>query len=246
MVATEPFPLLPVTCRAGNRRSGWSSAPSSAEMTSRPGRIPNRRRWYRASRVARYLSGLTAGRFPESGAGISVTESGGRYSVGRPFPVRTVHVLERTDDLPEGSVGAQRVEHRGHRVPVLGRRDLSQSIERGVVPALIPSRPQGAEPGGLATARLLRDLEPGDLDRRVDRVGVHADDLLGARFDRALVSERRLLDLALEESAFDRRYDAPEGIDPIEVLLRLRLHRVGQPLYVVAAGERVDRLGHAG
>ena len=74
-----------------------------------------------------------------------------------------------------------------------------------------PRMPRGVVAGTYRAAnrRVWADGPPrrpcrrGHLHRSVDRVGVHADDLLLRRLDGALVAERGLLDLALEESALD-------------------------------------------
>ncbi len=100
-------------------------------------------------------------------------------------------------------------------------------------------------------------LHPVDLlalERRVDveelellfvglLVTIDADDHALSGLDLALVAERRLGDLALEEVLLDGRDDSAELADPVEVLVRLRLEPVRQLLDEVGAAERVDRRG---
>ena len=61
------------------------------------------------------------------------------------------------------------------------------------------------------------------------------------RLDLGLVAERRLGDLLLEEVLLDRRDDAAEPLDLLEVVVRLALELVGERFDVVAAAERIDR-----
>src|SRR5208282_3113050 len=122
---------------------------------------------------------------------------------------------------------------------LFGRSDLAETVERRRVARGVASGPQRPEPTALGPSRLLRDLETGHLHRGVDRVGVHADDLLFAGLDRPLVSEGRFLDLALEEAPLDPGDDSAKRIDPVEVAMRLLFHRVGEPLDEIAPRERV-------
>src|ERR1035437_1086694 len=76
-------------------------------------------------------------------------------------------------------------------------------------------------------------------------VFVDADDDLGSVFHRSLDLIRRFLDLALLVAGLDRRERTAQGFDFFEVVVRGRLQLISEGLDVVAAGQRVRRLGHA-
>ena len=90
------------------------------------------------------------------------------------------------------------------------------------------------------------DAEELDLLLLLELVPVDADDDALAALDLRLVAVARLGDLALLEVLLDRRDDAAELVDLLEVVVRLPLELVRELLEVVRAAERVDRVHDAG
>ena len=148
-------------------------------------------------------------------------------------------------DLAQGRVGANRIQHRRHQVLVVARR-LTQPCQHLLDGRAVPASLQVGEPLFLRRSGFLSD--PENLHRHLvalDEV-VHADDDPPPRVHLLLEAARRVGDLSLEVPRLDPRDDASQGVDLLEDRLRLLLHLVGQALHVVGAGERVDRVGHAG
>ena len=102
---------------------------------------------------------------------------------------------------------------------VLERREPGLDLRR-VAPRL-----HRGEPVDLLLLERRVDLEDRDRLLVLEDVAVHADDDALPRLDLGLVAVRRLGDLALEEVLLDRRDHAAERVDPVEVLVRLRLER---------------------
>ena len=78
------------------------------------------------------------------------------------------------------------------------------------------------------------------------RERVDADDRRSPASICLLGAVRRLLDLALDEALLDRRQRAAGGLDALEQRARAAFDLVGERLDRVRAGERIDRVGHAG
>src|SRR5439155_11641157 len=109
----------------------------------------------------------------------------------------------------------------------VARRDLPDLGERGgrrlgIALRANPSRPLDLTP-------LSFRVELVQLDRLGLRLGerVHADDHAFPRLDLRRVPVGGFLDLALDETLFDRRYGATRLVDPLDQLPRALLQLVG-------------------
>ena len=123
-------------------------------------------------------------------------EGGGRgpRSVHRPLSEGPEDLLERADDLAEGRLSSQTIEHGRHGVLVLGPGHGLQSTEGLGVAFRIPSGAQSLQACRLGAPSGFRDPETRDPYGRVVRVGVHPHDAFRPGVDGALVSEGGLLD----------------------------------------------------
>src|SRR5206468_1881096 len=100
----------------------------------------------------------------------------------------------------------------------------------------------------LALLGLKARVDAQDLDGRflVDDEVVDTDHDPTLLLELFLVAERGVRDLLLEEADLDRRDDAANLVDALEVGLSLPFHLVGQRLHEVAAAERIDGVRYAG
>ena len=75
---------------------------------------------------------------------------------------------------------------------------------------------------------------------------IDADDYSFVCLDLALVPLGRIGDLSLEVANLDRLEHTPELVYLLEVFVGAALHLIGQRLYEVLAGQRIDRVGDTG
>ena len=139
-------------------------------------------------------------------------------------------------DLPHRAPQPQRLPHRKQQVLVRARDppDLFQRPRSGLG---VPLGSDALRPLQLPPLRLR--IEPVELDRLllVLLVAVDTDDDALALLDLALVAERRVLDLALDEALLDRRNRAADLVDPLDQLPRRLLELRRQRLDEVGAAE---------
>src|SRR5579884_4221494 len=137
------------------------------------------------------------------------------------------HVAERVAHLAHRDVGAGAGHDRLHQVRVAfgGTAEVGERpLDRGGVAA-------GAQcPDTFDLLALERGVDAQDLGLLLlfDLVAVDADDHPLPGLDLGLVAEARFGDLALEEVLLDRRDDAAELRDPLEVLVGLPLQLAGE------------------
>src|SRR5436305_1499419 len=145
-------------------------------------------------------------------------------------------------DLAEGiahlahrDVRLRSLDDRGHEVaPVVGS-DLLQPRQRRLGGRRVTAGAQGLHSRRLLGLERRIDAMDLDLQLALGLVAVDADDHAFLCLHLALVAERRLGDLRLEEVLLDRGDDAPELLDPVEVVVGLPLELAGQMLHVVGA-----------
>ena len=78
----------------------------------------------------------------------------------------------------------------------------------------------------------------------LEAVHPHHDAL--ARFDVALVFVRRVLDFVLDVAGLDGAQRAAHLVDALQVFVHAALDGIGEGFDVLAAADRIDRVGDAG
>src|SRR6266480_1315040 len=153
-------------------------------------------------------------------------------------------IAQRVADLAERRLRPDRVEEERHRIVVRFAR-LPEAVERGGVLLRVPRPADLVETGRLGLERRLRNSKDLELRLFVHDEVIDADDHPLAVLDLPLIPVRGIRNLLLEEPFPDRRDDAAEPLDPVEISVGLFLEFVRQGLEEIRAAERIDRVRDA-
>ena len=166
-----------------------------------------------------------------------------------------VHLLQCVGDLPDGGLGAGRVDRQRHQVvaqPIIPgaagcRCSPGQFGQCGLHGRLVALGAQLLELGDLFGSHpAVLDLEHLDVGILVDLILVDADHRLLAGVDAGLGAGGRFLDTQFRDAVADRLCHSAAlghlgdvGAGPLGELMR-------QPLHVIGAAPRIDRAGGSG
>src|SRR5215216_5731659 len=166
---------------------------------------------------------LTA-RFGASSTVIVLVDASRRFELeDRRLTPDAPRLAESVAHLAHRRVDPGGVDDQRHQVDAFAERCLLEPRERLLDGGRVPAGAQ--RPHALDLLALERGIDPQELDRSflVELVAVDADDDALLRLHLGLVAERGVGDLALEEVLLDRRDDAAELPDPLEVVVGLGL-----------------------
>src|SRR5947208_2594117 len=158
-------------------------------------------------------------------------------SIEERFLVGAEDFAHHVADLAERRLRPDRVKEERHRIVVRFAR-LPEAVERGGVLLRVPRPANLVETGRLGLERRLRNSKDLELRLFVHDEVIDADDHPLAVLDLPLIPVCGIRNLLLEEPFPDRRDDAAEPLDPVEISVGLFLEFVRQGLEEIRAADR--------
>jgi hypothetical protein len=145
--------------------------------------------------------------------------------------------------LANGRIDFDRVQNEGHQIRIILSR-LAEGVQTPFDRQVVTFHTQFPQPFNLRRSHRL--VHPQDsrlaIFAHLEAIDPYNDTLLG--FDCPLKAIGTLLNLPLNITALNGGQGTPQSVDTLQVITRAGLNFVGEFLHVVAAGQRIYRVGN--